>query len=87
MTRPAVVGLRCPNNPIEAAGSGLTVAPGDAQAMAQAMIRLMADGPEARRAMALRGRAHVEAHFDVRVLAQRFEGALRAACPGRAHAS
>jgi len=87
MTRPAVVGLRCPNNPIEAAGSGLTVAPGDAHAMAQAMLSLMAEAPAARRAMALRGRAHVEAHFDVRLLAQRFEGALQAACPGRAHAS
>ena len=79
MTRPAVVGLRCPNNPIAEAGSGLTVAPGDANAMAEAMIRLVEAGPEARRAMALKGRAHVEAHFDFRILAKRFEGALSAA--------
>jgi glycosyltransferase involved in cell wall biosynthesis len=89
MTRPAVVGLRCPNNPIAEAGSGLTVAPGDAAAMAEAMLHLVAAGPEARRAMALRGRAHVEAQYDFRALARRFEGALLAAVATgrRAHAS
>jgi glycosyltransferase involved in cell wall biosynthesis len=90
MARPAVVGLRSPNNPIAEAGSGLIVAPGDAAAMAEAMASLMEAGPEACRAMGQRGRAHVEAHFDFRVLAQRFEGALleaQAARPRRIHAS
>jgi glycosyltransferase involved in cell wall biosynthesis len=90
MTRPVVAGLRCPNNPIAEADSGFTVPPGDAEAMVEAMVRLMAAGPEARRAMALRGRAYVEAHFEFGILAKRFEGALLAALaarPGRAHAS
>ena len=90
MTRPAVVGLRCPNNPIAEADSGLTVAPGDAAAMAAAMTRLQEMDPGLRRAMGLRGRAHVEAHFDFRILAKRFEGALLAALASRergAHAS
>ena len=90
MTRPAVVGLNAPGNPIAEADSGLTVAPGNATAMAQAMINLMGIPAEARRAMAMRGRAHVEAEFDFRQLARKFEGALQAALaarPGRAHAS
>ena len=90
MARPAVVGLKAPGNPFAEAESGLTVAPGSATAMAQAMLDLMASPPEARRAMALRGRAHVEAEFDFRQLARKFEGALLAAMAahsGRAHAS
>jgi glycosyltransferase involved in cell wall biosynthesis len=90
MARPVVAGLAAANNPIQEADAGLTVAPGSAAAMADGMLRLMAAGPEARWAMALRGRAAVEARFDFRILARRFEGALLAAlagAPGRAHAS
>ena len=90
MTRPSVVGLRCPNNPIAEADAGLTVPPGDAVAMAAAMAQLARAAPEVRRAMGLRARAHVEAHFDFRILAERFEGALLAALAHRrrrAHAS
>ena len=90
MTRPVVAGLKAPGNPIAEADAGLTVAPGSATAMAQAMINLMSIPPEARRAMALRGRAHVEAEFDFRQLARKFEEALLAAVAvrdGRAHAS
>ncbi len=90
MGRPTVIGLDCPNNPIAEAGCGITVRPGDAEAMAAGMEQLMALAPEARRAMGRRGRAYVEAHFDARILAARFETALREAvlCRlGRAHAS
>ena len=93
MTRPVVAGLRCPNNPIAEAACGYTVAPGDAQAMAEAMARLVAEPPGVRQAMAQRGRALVEAQFDFRILAKRFEGALRTVLEahghreGRVHAS
>lgn len=90
MARPTVIGLDCPNNPIAEAGCGITVRPGDPGAMADGMERLLAMGPGARRAMGLKGRAHVEAQFDSRRLAARFEGALREAVlarAGRAHAS
>jgi glycosyltransferase involved in cell wall biosynthesis len=42
--------------------TGLLVAPGDARAMANAVQRLARD-PDGARAMALRGRAHVERRF------------------------
>ena len=83
MTRPAVVGLRCPGNPIADSGGGLTVAPGDPRALAAGMERLLALDPGQRRAMALRGRAYVEAHFDCRTLAGRFEEALETALDSR----
>lgn len=90
MTRPTVAGLRCANNPIAEADCGLTVAPGDPEAMAAGMEQVLRMEPQARRAMALRGRAHVEAHFGFPALAAAFEGALQAAMAprhGRAHAS
>jgi glycosyltransferase involved in cell wall biosynthesis len=79
MGRPTVIGLAGPNNPIAEADCGITVRPGDAAAMAAGMEQLLALGPEVRRAMGRRGRAHVEAQFDCRVLAARFETALQAA--------
>jgi glycosyltransferase involved in cell wall biosynthesis len=84
MERPTVAGLRCPGNPIAEARCGLTVAPGDPAAMAAGMEELLALEPGARREMARRGRAHVEAQFDLRVLAGRFEAALEAALAGPA---
>jgi glycosyltransferase involved in cell wall biosynthesis len=90
MGRPTVIGLDSPNNPIAEAGGGITVRPGDPGALAEGMERLLAMAPAARREMARRGRAYVEAHFDVRVLARRFETALWSAMlarHGRVHAS
>ena len=90
MARPTVIGLDCPGNPIAQAGCGITVRPGDAGAMAAGMERLIALEPGERRAMGLRGRAYVEAHFDFRILAGRFAGALLEAVrprAGRVHAS
>jgi glycosyltransferase involved in cell wall biosynthesis len=85
-----VIGLDCPNNPIAEAGCGITVRPGDPAAMAAGMERLLALGSGPRREMGRRGRAHVEANFDFRVLAARFEAVLTEAVlcrRGRAHAS
>jgi len=90
MARPTVLGLDCPNNPIAEGRCGITVRPGDAGAMAEGMERLLALEPAARTEMGRRGRAHVEANFEFRILAGRFEAALLEALlcrAGRAHAS
>jgi len=76
MARPTVVGLEASNNPIEEAGAGLTVPPGDARAMADAIKAVMRMTPEQRHAMGLRGRRFVEQHHDVAVLARRVEALL-----------
>ena len=90
MARPTVFGVECPNNPIAEAGGGITVRPGDPEALAEGMEQLVRLPAEARREMGLRARAQVETQFDIRVLAGRFEQALHAAMAsrqGRAHAS
>ncbi len=68
---------------VEAAGCGIFVPPGDAQALAEAALKLAADS-ELRRRMGDRGRAYLEAHFDRRRLGEQFReiveelGALKA---------
>jgi glycosyltransferase involved in cell wall biosynthesis len=56
---------------VEAAGCGIFVPPGDAQALAEAALKLAADS-ELRRRMGDRGRAYLEAHFDRRRLGEQF---------------
>lgn len=53
---------------VEAAGAGVAVPPGDANALAQA-IRALADDPHGCRQMGMRGRTYVEAHFERETIA------------------
>ncbi len=56
---------------VEAAGCGVFIPPGDAEALARA-IRTLANDPAAARAMGQRGRRYLETHFSRPVLAERF---------------
>jgi glycosyltransferase involved in cell wall biosynthesis len=62
--------------------TGLLVAPGDAEALAGAVAQLAAD-PAAARAMAARGRAHVEARFATGPCLERLGSVVDAALAGR----
>ena len=57
---------------VEAAGSGIFVPPGDAQALARAVRRLKSD-PDTRAAMARAGREYVIQHYHIQLQADRFE--------------
>jgi glycosyltransferase involved in cell wall biosynthesis len=70
--RPVLYAIAAGNDPVAESGCGLSVPPEDDAAIADAVRRLMALGPEARAAMGVRGRAYVRAHHDYRVLAERF---------------
>ena len=65
------------NDPVAESGCGLSVAPGDAQAVADGLRRLAALPPSERQAMGQRGRDLVQAHHTYPVLAQRFLEALQ----------
>jgi glycosyltransferase involved in cell wall biosynthesis len=57
---------------IESAAAGIFVPPGDPAALAEA-IRCLAEDPTRTKAMGMRGRQHVEAHFDRTALAAQLE--------------
>ncbi|MDR7271891.1 glycosyltransferase involved in cell wall biosynthesis [Pelomonas saccharophila] len=64
------------NDPVAEAGAGLTVAPEDAEAVAQGLLKLAALSSAERAAMGERGRAFAMAHHAYPVLAARFIEAL-----------
>jgi glycosyltransferase involved in cell wall biosynthesis len=65
------------NDPVQEAGSGISVVPESAPAVADGLRRLAALPAAERSAMGARGRAFVLAHHTYPVLAQRFLDALR----------
>jgi glycosyltransferase involved in cell wall biosynthesis len=67
------------NDPVAEAGCGLTVAPGDAAAVAAGLEQLAALPATERRAMGERGRTFVQAHHTYPVLARQFLQAVVAA--------
>ena len=81
--RPTVVAASSNNNPIMEASAGITVAPEDAEAIAQAIVDLAAMSAEDRWKMGLRGRQYVEKHHDFASLAVRLEGVLSSALDSR----
>jgi colanic acid biosynthesis glycosyl transferase WcaI len=62
---------------VEASGGGVTAPPGDPVAMAEAIRKLRALGPQARAELGRAGRAYVREHFDRRRLATRYHEILR----------
>jgi colanic acid biosynthesis glycosyl transferase WcaI len=65
---------------VEESGGGVAVPPGDAAALAEAILALRGD-PEARLRMGREGRRYVEAHYSRTAWADRLERRLRALCP------
>jgi glycosyltransferase involved in cell wall biosynthesis len=66
-------------DPIVATGAGISVAPDDPEALADAFEALVIAGPEERRRMGERGRAFAEEEHDMRILADRFASIVEGA--------
>jgi glycosyltransferase involved in cell wall biosynthesis len=74
--RPILHAVEAGNDPVMEAGCGMTVAPEDPQAIADAVLALRAMAPGARQALGERGRAHALANHTYPILGQRFLTAL-----------
>jgi glycosyltransferase involved in cell wall biosynthesis len=74
--RPVLHAVDAGNDPVAEAGCGLTVAPEQPQAIADAILSLMALGADRRAQLGQRGRAFALAHHTYPVLGQRFLTAL-----------
>ncbi len=81
--RPIVASVRGePRRILEASGGAVVVDPEDSAAIAAAVLAL-ADDPERREALGRAGRAFVRAHYDRRVLAERYAALLSVVCAER----
>lgn len=76
--RPVVCAIAAGNDPVGSAGCGLTIAPEDPQALADAVLCLGALPSEQRDVMGRAGRAYAETHHLYPILAQRFLAAVAA---------
>jgi len=74
--RPIVIASSAANNPIEEAGAGITVHPGDPVALAKAIVSLVASPADQRVAMGRAGRTYVEKNHDFRILAAKLAATL-----------
>lgn len=74
--RPVIIASNAINDPVAEAGAGLSVKAGDANALADAINRLMRTTAEEREAMGRNGRRHVEQHYSYSTLAARFAKVL-----------
>lgn len=68
---------------MEDAQGGITCLPNDSAGIAEAAIQLYKMSSEQRQAMGLRARAYVKQHYDMEILARKFEEAVYAALGGK----
>lgn len=74
--RPIVISIDSVNNPIAEAGAGLTVAPENPKALAEAILTLASRPSDERARMGAAGRRHLENNYDMHRLAARLACAL-----------
>ena len=70
--RPIAFACTTANDPVAAAGAGLSVPPDDPAALAEAMVKLAESSPEDRGRMGAAGRAFVEREHDMARIGDRF---------------
>lgn len=70
--KPIVMAIDAGNDPVEEAGCGLTVAPGDACAIRDGIVKLAGMTPEARNELGKKGRRFILENHTYPVLAKRF---------------
>jgi glycosyltransferase involved in cell wall biosynthesis len=76
VARPIVLAVRASNHPVQDAGCGLECPPGDADALADAIVKIACMSPQERWEMGIRGRRYAEQHHDFARLAQTLESVL-----------
>ena len=77
--RPVVFSCDASNNPVEAAGGGVTVPAGKPDILAEAMITLSMAPEATLQAMGEANRSHIEANYEFNILGRKFASILDAA--------
>ena len=74
--KPVLASYHTDYDPVEASNCGITVAPGDARAIADAILWMHAHSADALE-MGRRGRSYFDAEHDFRRIAERYDRLLR----------
>jgi glycosyltransferase involved in cell wall biosynthesis len=71
--RPIICAVSASNDPVKEADAGISIPPEDPEAMAQAILKLVAMSPEDRIRMGKNARGYAERNYDTRILAAKLE--------------
>ena len=74
--KPIIMSVKTSNNIAQEAGAGITVEPGNAEALAKGILKIKEMSEEERRRLGANGRAYVEKYHSTRVLADILEKIL-----------
>ncbi|MCP4152232.1 MAG: glycosyltransferase family 4 protein, partial [bacterium] len=74
--KPILFSIECDYNPVEDAQSGITLPPGNPEALAAAIIRLYEMPQQERKEMGEKGRAYAKEYHDMEKLADKFQQLL-----------
>ena len=74
--KPIIMSVKTSNNIVQEAGAGITVEPGNAEALAKGIVKIQEMAPEERQKLGANGRAYVEKYHSSKVLAEKLEKIL-----------
>lgn len=77
--RPIIFAINAPNNDIENAKAGISIPPGDPNAMVAAIEKLLVMSSNERSKLGENARNYAEVHYDIKILAKRLENVLLSA--------
>ena len=80
--RPVVFGSYTENDPVRESGGGISVAADDPVALAEAIRFMASRSPQELAGYGERGRSHIERHYSIPVLVDRFEAAVNEVTSG-----
>ena len=74
--KPVIMSVKTSNNIVQEAGAGITVEPGNAEALAKGIVKIQEMSPEGRKKLGANGRAYVEKYHSSKILAEKLEKIL-----------
>jgi glycosyltransferase involved in cell wall biosynthesis len=74
--KPVIMSVKTSNNIVQEAKAGIVVEPGNAEALAEGIVKIQEMSPEGRKKLGANGRAYVEKYHSSKILAEKLEKIL-----------
>ncbi len=75
--KPVIMSAEAVNNIVQEAQAGITVEPGNPEALAEGILRLYRLTPEERERLGANGRSYVEKYHDINILSEKLAEVIR----------